>query len=344
MRIFRSLEEIPPDLGPTIATVGNFDGVHCGHQQVVREVVERAKESSSKAVAVTFDPHPLRILRPDVAPKLITPQKVKEQLLATTGLDALVVIPFSRDFSMTTAEDFVRNILCTKLRTREVHEGENFHFGHKAQGTPQRLEEMGHELGFRVKIYPVMMKRGSPVSSSEIRRLIMAGKVERARRLLGRVFSITAAPGRGRGLGHKYTVPTINLARYDELVPGNGVYITRTRVGDELFESVTNVGNRPTFGEDSFAIETHLLNFHPLEVTAQTQVEIFFEQWRRAEIKFPSVEALREQIGKDVARARRYFHLAATSQAAAEAGRRRQTAPSDDRASGRSRDQSGSHR
>ncbi|HKT48704.1 MAG TPA: bifunctional riboflavin kinase/FAD synthetase [Candidatus Angelobacter sp.] len=309
MRIFRSIEEIPADFGPTITTVGNFDGVHCGHQQVIGELVRRARETGSKAVAVTFDPHPLRILRPDAAPRLITPGPVKERLLGNTGLDALVVVPFTRDFSMTTAEEFVRQILCNTLHAREVHEGENFHFGHKAQGTPQRLQEMGRELGFDVKVYPVMMLRGSRVSSSEIRNLLGVGKVSRARRLLGRFFSITAAPGRGRGLGHKYTVPTINLSRYDELVPGNGVYVTRTRVGDETFDSVTNVGNRPTFGEDSFAIETHLLNFHPLEVTAQTDVEIFFEHWRRPEIKFPSVDALREQIGKDVRRARRFFHL-----------------------------------
>jgi riboflavin kinase / FMN adenylyltransferase len=133
--------------------------------------------------------------------------------------------------------------------------------------------------------------------------------VARARRLLGRVFSICAAPGRGRGYGHKYTVPTINLSRYDELVPGDGVYLTRTRVGDETFNSVTNVGNRPTFGDESFAIETHLLDFHPLEVTAQTEVEISFLRWRRPEIKFPSVEALRQQIGNDIRRAQRYFSL-----------------------------------
>ena len=314
MRIFRSIEKIPADFGPTITTVGNFDGVHCGHQHVIAEVVRRARETASKAVAVTFDPHPLRILRPDAAPRLITPGPLKERLLGNTGLDALVVVPFTRDFSMTTADEFVRQTLCNSLRAKEVHEGENFHFGHKAQGTPQRLQEMGRELGFDVKVYPVMMLRGCRVSSSEIRNLLSQGKVSRARRLLGRVFSITAAPGRGRGLGHKYTVPTINLSRYDELIPGNGVYITRTRVGDKTFDSVTNVGNRPTFGEDSFAIETHLLNFHPLEVTAQTEVEIFFEHWRRAEIKFPSVDALREQIGKDVRRARRFFHLASRVQ------------------------------
>lgn len=317
MRIFRSLEEIPRDFGSTITTVGNFDGVHCGHQQVIAEVVRRSRQSASKAVALTFDPHPLRILRPDVAPRLITPQPIKERLLAECGLDALVVVPFTRDFSMMSAEDFARNIIRGRLSAREVHEGENFHFGHKAGGTSQCLVELGRELGFEVKLYPVMMLRGSPVSSSHIRRMIREGKVARTRRLLGRVFSITASPGRGRGFGHKYTVPTINLSRYDELTPGDGVYITRTRVGDEMFESVTNVGTRPTFGEDSFAIETHLLNFHPLELTAQTEVEIFFEQWRRSEIKFPSVEALREQIGRDVRRARRYFHLLAKSTSAA---------------------------
>ena len=304
------MEEVPGDLGPTIVSVGNFDGVHCGHRQVLKEVVQRASATGAKAVALTFNPHPLRILRPDVAPKLITPQPIKERLLAECGLDGLIVIPFTRDFSMTTAADFARDILAGKLHALEVHEGENFHFGHKAQGTTGRLAEFGREFGFEVKSYPVMMLRGSPVSSSHIRGLLAAGRVSRARHLLGRVFSVTAAPERGRGYGQKYTVPTINLSRYDELVPGDGVYVTRTRVDRETFNSVTNVGKRPTFGGDLFAIETHLLKFHPIEITAQSEVEISFLQWRRPEIKFPSVEALKEQIGKDVRRARRYFELA----------------------------------
>jgi riboflavin kinase/FMN adenylyltransferase len=297
MKIFRSLEEVPANFGPTIVSVGNFDGIHCGHQQVLKEVVGRARESGSKAVAVTFEPHPFRILRPDITPRLLTPLVRKEALLAQSGLDALLEIPFTRDFSMTTPEEFARNILAGKLRAKEVHEGQNFHFGHKAQGTTERLKELGREFGFVVKVYPVMMVRGIPVSSSQIRTLLSVGNVSRARRLLGRVFSITGSPGRGR------------LSRYDGLVPGNGVYLTRTRVDSEVFNSVTNVGMRPTFGDESFAIETHLLDFHPIDVTAQTEVEISFLQWRRAEIKFPSVEALKEQIGKDVRRAQRYFQL-----------------------------------
>src|SRR3954452_11580566 len=150
MRIFRSLEEVPTDLGPTIVSVGNFDGVHCGHQHVLREVVRRARETGSQALAVTFEPHPFRILRPDVVPRLITPLPGKEALLAQTGLDALLELPFTRDFSMTTAEDFARNILSGKLRAKEIHEGDNFHFGHKAQGNTQKSSELGQSLGFEV--------------------------------------------------------------------------------------------------------------------------------------------------------------------------------------------------
>jgi riboflavin kinase/FMN adenylyltransferase len=321
MRIFRSLEEVPADFGPTIVSVGNFDGVHCGHQQVLREVVRRAHANGSKAIAVTFEPHPFRILRPDVVPRLITPLAKKEALLAQTGLDALLEIPFTRDFSMTTADDFARNILAGKLRAKEVHEGDNFRFGHNAEGNTEKLKELGRALGFKVEVCPVMMVRGMAVSSSQVRALLTAGKVSMARRLLGRAFSITGAPGRGRGYGHKYTVPTINLSRYDDLVPQDGVYFTQTRVDKETFNSVTNVGLRPTFGDESFAIETHLLDFHSIDVTSQTEVEISFLRWRRPEIKFPSIDALKEQIGKDVKRAQRYFGLLTKNQLTTDARR-----------------------
>src|SRR5262249_3911151 len=159
--------------------------------------------------------------------------------------------------------------------------------------------------------YVEMSLRGESVSSSQIRKLLREGRVSRARHLLQRPFAILSTPGRGRGYGSKYTVPTINLSRYEECVPKDGVYISRTRVAEECFDSVTNVGNRPTFGDDSFAIETHLLNFHPIELRPDTEVEIHFLERLRDEIKFPSVEALREQIACDVKKARRYFHLLA---------------------------------
>jgi riboflavin kinase/FMN adenylyltransferase len=309
MQVFHKLEDIPANFGPSLVSVGNFDGVHRAHEHVLREIVRRAHEHSTKAVAVTFDPHPARILRPDSGLKLITPVPEKLRLLAGTGIDAALMLPFGRDLSLMTPRQFAERILKKKLHAREVHEGYNFRFGHKAAGDTTLLAQLGRELGFEVIVYPEQRLRGEPVSSSHIRKLISEGRVSRARHLLARPFSILGAPGRGRGLGSKYTVPTINLARYEELVPRDGVYITWTRVGNERFDSVTNVGNRPTFGADSFAIETHLLNFHPIELTPESEVEICFLNRLRDEIKFPSVEALREQIARDVGKARRYFHL-----------------------------------
>jgi|SRR5579862_454226 len=310
MQVFRLLEDVPADFGPTVVSVGNFDGVHRAHQEVVRNMAERASSFGGKAVVVTFEPHPLRILRPDIAPKLLTPLPTKLRLLEERHLDSVLVLPFTRDLSMMSAEDFAREVLAEKLRAREVHEGYNFHFGHKASGNVATLADLGRRFGFEARIFSEQLIRGHHVSSSEVRKLIAEGRVSRARALLGRPFSILGNPGRGRGYGHKYTVPTINFARYDELVPADGVYITWLRVDGECFEAVTNVGNRPTFGAESFAIESHILNFHTIELLPDSELELFFLKRLRPEIKFPAVEALREQIAKDVHKARRYFRLA----------------------------------
>ena len=309
MQVFHKLDDVPADFGPSFLSVGNFDGVHRAHAHVLGEIVRRARESGGKAVAVTFEPHPSRILRPDAGLKLLTPVPEKLRLLEGTGIDAVLMLPFGRDLSLMTPRQFAERILKKKLHAREVHEGYNFRFGHRAAGDVSLLSQLGAEMGFEVKVYAEEKLRGEHVSSTHIRKLISAGRVSRARHLLARPFCILGAPGRGRGLGSKYTVPTINLARYEELVPKDGVYITCTRVASEHFDSVTNVGNRPTFGADSFAIETHLLDFHPIELTPESEVEICFLDRLRDEIKFPSVEALREQIGRDVKKARRYFRL-----------------------------------
>src|ERR1022692_3617715 len=309
MQVFHKLDEVSPTFGPALVSVGNFDGVHRAHAHVLREIVSRARTSGDRAVAVTFEPHPTRILRPEAGLKLLTPTPEKLRLLEATGVDAVLLLPFGRDLSLMTPRQFAERILKKKLRAREVHEGFNFRFGHKAAGDMNLLAELGREMGFEVKVYPEMTLRGETVSISQIRKLLTQGRVSRARHLLARPFCILGTPGRGRGYGSKYTVPTINLARYEELVPQDGVYITWTRVGTERFDSVTNVGNRPTFGADLFAIETHLLNFHPLELTPETEVEICFLERLRDEIKFPTVDALREQIARDVKKARRYFHL-----------------------------------
>lgn len=312
MHVFHKLNDIPLDFGPTLVSVGNFDGIHRAHRHVLGEIVARAKKQNAKSVAVTFEPHPIRILRPDHEFKLITPTPEKLRLLGTTGIDAVLLLPFTRDLSLMSPHQFAHDILKRRLHAAEIHEGFNFRFGHKAGGDIQTLRELGREMGFAVHDYPEMRLRGETVSSSHIRKLIRDGKVSRARHLLARPFSILSNAGRGRGFGSKYTVPTINLARYEELVPKDGVYITRTRVGEECFDSVTNVGNRPTFGADSFAIEAHLLNFHPIEVAPETEIELHFLHRLRDEIKFPTVEALRAQIAKDVGKAQIYLRRLST--------------------------------
>ena len=309
MQVFRNLAEIPAGFGPSLVSVGNFDGVHLAHLRVLDEIVGRARKRNAKSVVVTFEPHPMRILRPDSGLKLLTPTAERLRLLEKTGIDAVLLLPFTRDVSLMSPQEFVKQIVCERLHAVEVHEGYNFHFGHKAAGDVGLLTQLGHGLGFEVVVYPELRERGEPVSSSRIRELICAGEVEKARALLGRPFGIVSTPGRGRGYGAKYTVPTINLTRYEELAPKDGVYITQTRVGSECFDSVTNIGNRPTFGADSFAIETHLLNFHPLELRPDTEIELIFFSRLRDEIKFASIDQLREQIGRDIAKAQHFFEL-----------------------------------
>lgn len=313
MKIYRQLSEIPADFGPSIATIGNFDGVHRGHCWVISEVVARARALGITSIAVTFDPHPARVLRPESRQPLITPLPQKLELLAATGIDALLVLPFTGDLSRMTAREFATRVLQQTLHVRELHEGENFRLGYQAEAGVEHLRVLGRELGFDIRIYAPRIVRGEAVSSSRVRQLIAGGDVSSARALLERPFSIDSMPASGRGYGTRYAVPTINLAPYPELLPANGVYITTLAVGaglsQETFEAVTNIGNRPTFGADSFAVESHLLNFHPIELNEETPLALTFLRRLRAERRFPNPEALREQIGRDVLAARRYFTL-----------------------------------
>jgi riboflavin kinase/FMN adenylyltransferase len=313
MEVFRAIDQIPANFGPTVIAIGNFDGVHCGHRWIIEHARNRARDLNAKCIAVTFDPHPVRILRPEAAPRLITPMPERLRLLAETGLDATVVLPFTKEFSRMAAETFARDVLHRGLHAVEVHEGDSFRFGFQAQAGINELIELGRQYGFVVAAHPSRTVRGLPVSSSQIRQRVAAGDMASARALLGRPFSILSTPIRGRGIGTEQTVPTINLAPYHELLPANGVYVTRMKIGDgphaPIFNSVTNAGNRPTFGADSFAVESHLLDFLPLPLSEDTPLELTFLKRIRAEKRFPSPAALKEQILRDVAYAMRYFHL-----------------------------------
>jgi riboflavin kinase / FMN adenylyltransferase len=316
MKIFRQLAEVPSDFGPSIATIGNFDGVHHGHQWVIAEVVARAHSLGIPSIAITFDPHPARVIRPESSQPLITPLAEKLELFATTGIDAVLILPFTTEFSRMSARTFATEVLQRVLHVTELHEGENFRFGYQAEAGIDSLEALGRELGFSVRVYTPQTIRGQAISSSTIRKLITEGDVSHVRALLGRPFAIIGTPASGRGYGTRYTVPTINLAPYAELLPANGVYITSLTIGtgessetSETFDAVTNVGNRPTFGADSFTVESHLLNFHPIALDEHTLLTLTFLCRLRPEIRWPNPEALREQIGRDVAKAKRYFSL-----------------------------------
>src|SRR5205823_4520505 len=244
MQIFRQLAEVPPNFGPSVATIGNFDGVHRGHQWVIAEVVTRARALNAQSIAITFDPHPARVLRPESTQPLITPLDEKLELLAATGIDAVLILPFTKEFSRTSARTFATDVLQRVLHVTELHEGENFHFGYQAKAGIESLEMLGRELGFSVRVYTPQTIRGKAISSSTIRQLITKGDVSHVRALLGRSFTILSKPASGRGYGTRYTVPTINLAPYAELLPANGVYITTLTIGtggsSETFDAVTN--------------------------------------------------------------------------------------------------------
>jgi riboflavin kinase/FMN adenylyltransferase len=320
MTVFRSLAEMPFGFGPSVAAVGNFDGVHLGHRAILSALVADARSRNANAVAVTFDPHPDYVLRPSQAPPMITPIGERLRLLGETGIDAALVLPFDAALARLTPREFVERILVGALGVRSVHEGASFRFGHRAAAGVEELATFGKEFNFDVRVHESVQVRGLEVSSSAIRALIAAGDVRRARWMLGRPFAVLSPPARGRGLGSKLVVPTVNLAPYDGLLPALGVYVTRITIDGRVFESVTNVGNRPTFGEPSFAVETHILNFEPLAIDQntsrkdtpqeETPLELQFLLRLRSEIKFPSPEALRAQIQRDVARAQKYFRRA----------------------------------
>jgi riboflavin kinase/FMN adenylyltransferase len=312
--LYRCATDIPAGLGPSVGAIGNFDGVHCGHRRILSAVVDEAREMGARAVAITFDPHPQHFLRPEDAPRLITPIAERLRLLAETGVDAVVVLPFDAELAGLAAREFVRAILVERLGVHSLHEGGNFRFGHRAEAGVAELKEFGAEFGFDVHLHAALRAHGMEVSSSAIRGLVAAGDVRRARWMLGRPFGVKSTPAKGRGVGTRLLVPTVNLAAYGGLLPGFGVYVTRLTVqtsgGDRCFQSVTNVGNRPTFEGVGFGVETHILDFEPVELGEETPVELEFLMRLRGEKTWPTPEALKAQIFRDVARAKRFFRLA----------------------------------
>ncbi len=292
--------------GSTVA-IGNFDGIHLGHQAILRAAVARARELRAVATALTFEPLPQKVLRPETAPLRVTTNEQRISCFAKIGMDAAVVLPFTLDLAKLSPQEFVDQILVRDLCVRTVFVGENFRFGHKQTGNARMLLLLGAERGFDVVIIPHIAHKGEIVSSTILRREIASGDVAHAGRLLGRPFVLSGKVVSGTGTGRRFTFPTLNLAPDQELLPARGVYITRTRLdGDSRTRrSVTNIGVRPTFNGSGLSVETHLLE--PPGEIVPGRIEVHFWKRLREEKKFSGPEELRAQIAKDIAAANKFF-------------------------------------
>jgi riboflavin kinase/FMN adenylyltransferase len=303
LAILRSAEEWNAHFGadrkPTAVAIGNFDGLHLGHQAILREVLRRAAAEGWTSAVLTFYPHPPRVLRPAKAPLLLCPLAQRLTGFDAMGLDAALVLQFNQQLSKLGPEDFAQRFLVETLRAKAVFVGENFRFGHKQAGEVKMLSELGARWGFQACVVPPVTLDGEVVSSTAIRQAVAEGRMEDAARLMGRLYSIVGEIRTGTGQGGKLVVPTLNLATDQELLPKKGVYATETILGERRYRSATNIGVRPTFdGATGVTIESHLLDFD--ESLTSGKMEVRFRTRLRDEQKFPSIEALREQVLKDI--------------------------------------------
>ena len=304
--------DLPPGesaFSRTVVTIGNFDGVHLGHRAILERVRQRARELGGQAVAVTFNPHPVKVLRPEVNLPLLTTQDQKLKLLADSGLDAVVVLPFTREFAALPAREFVRRYFSERLQAREVVVGHDYCFGRGREGNIELLREMGTIHGFTVQVVWAVEVQGAVVSSSLIRAMLRLGKVTEAGRLLGRSYGVAGRVVQGKGRGAKLLgVPTANILTPNELLPASGIYAVWVRRGEVILPGVANIGTCPTFNNTEFSLEVHLLEFsgdlygEPLEVQFVARL--------REEQRFPSLEALAAQIHADINAARQALAVA----------------------------------
>jgi len=306
MQVFHAPGSVPAGFGPSVVAIGNFDGVHEGHREILRRVVALARESGYVPAVLTFYPHPARLLAPERAPKLISTLAQRLRQFEQAGIGAVLVQPFSAAFAALSPAEFCRDILAGALNARRVLVGQDFRFGIRQSGDVGTLRA----LGFDVRPVEDIGPGGTRASSTAIRILVAAGRVSAARRMMGRPFALEGAVVTGRGIGRRLTVPTLNLAAENELLPATGVYVTRTfdpGTGGR-WGSVTNIGYRPTFGDGGLTVETYLLDPPPAE--APESIEVSFLARVRGERKFDTPEALRAQILRDAGAAQRFHRRA----------------------------------
>lgn len=299
MHLFRHLDRAGQRLSVPVLTLGNFDGVHRGHQQILRRVVERARQSNGTAVVLTFQPHPTAVLAPQRPSQLITHLRTRVERIAESGIDAVFLQRFTQAFSRITAEDFVRRVLVDRIGVKAVVVGHRVTFGHQRGGDAALLRRLAQECGFELEVVGPVQVDGVEVSSSAVRHAIVAGELEQAESLLGHPFNVCGRVVHGQHRGKTLGFPTANLRVGGLVLPPDGVYAVRVRVGKNRYAGVANLGKRPTFGEHERSLETHVFDLG--DDLYGRLIDVSFVKFLRGEVRFPSVQALVEQIGRDAA-------------------------------------------
>jgi len=322
MELVQGLPDLRGETRPIVIAMGNFDGVHLGHQAIINRAVERAGVRGGLSLALTFEPHPVRVLRPGPPLALLTPFPLKVRLLERSGVEQVVCAKFTREFAEQSPADFVHKVLVDRLRVAEVCVGENFNFGKDRQGRPALLKELGKAAGFAVHVQPPVVIDGQVVSSSAIRQLVERGEVAGAAHLLGRPYIMLGEVISGRGRGEQLGFPTANLRPADQLLPADGVYagwVTLaagaagaagrgsrrkagggTKAADGIYQGAINVGMRPTFHETERVVEVHLLDYPGSGALYGQALEVVFVARIREERAFTSAAELKAQIAQDV--------------------------------------------
>ncbi|HME43621.1 MAG TPA: bifunctional riboflavin kinase/FAD synthetase [Syntrophorhabdales bacterium] len=304
MQVFESLD-LPVKFPNPVLTIGNYDGVHVGHRTIIEITKGKAREMGGTSMLMTFHPHPLHVLRPDKELPSITPLEEKKRLIEEAGVEVLLIVPFTEEFSHFTPEDYVKDILVRRLDIKGLVVGYDFRFGRGGRGDIEGMKKYAEAYGFFVEVVSAVTIGGEKVGSNKIRRLLQSGDIDRANLLLGRPYMVSGKVIRGEGRGRAFGFPTINLKTDFDLVPPNGVYISQVVIGNQTLQSATNIGCNPTFGGQERTIETFIFDYGG-ELYGK-DVRLFFHVKLREEVRFESVSELRQQIERDVIAAREYF-------------------------------------
>jgi len=302
MKIFKNIEEIKTPFEKAVVTIGNFDGVHIGHQGLLHEVIEKADNIGGTSVAITFEPHPIKVLKPEKRPPLITLFEQKAELIEKSGIDVLICIPFTTDFASIPAREFIEDLLINKIGMKCIIVGMDYTFGNKREGNTALLQEYAEKLDFEAvvedwKEMPAAAE--GRISSTKIRELVINGKVADAQKLLGRYYQIRGIVAQGRNRGGKLLgFPTANLNLYDALCPKTGVYAVTVECLGKTHKGVANIGYSPTFDDHLFTVEVHIMGFD--ENIYEKNIRVNFVRRIRPELKFSSLEELSENIREDV--------------------------------------------